>query len=119
MADKGAYTYTVQEAENIGLGQLGAILTKSAEDAITPPDGHVFVAIQVITNYGKFTSSTGLLAEDSNKWANTAASSQGGASSDNGGETLDNAISFPAGVHYGRWNKIDVHQGVIIAYIGK
>ena len=71
-----------------------------------------------------FDSTTGLIAEDSTKFINTAAEANGltaGAETSiqgSGGEVV-NSVVFPAGLTiYGRWTEIDVNVGSCVAYIG-
>ncbi len=93
--------------------------TNASSDAITPPSGHVFVAITMLSNGATFDSSGGLIAEDPDRYINTAQASSGGGGT--GGKTITSSITFPAGVTiYGRWTEIDVSSGSegVIAYIG-
>jgi hypothetical protein len=115
----GAQHLSVQESKNIQLGQLGSMSTDASSAAITPPTGTVFIAIQVLYNGVKFDTTTGLIAEDPDKYINTAQASS--ASGGTGGEAIDNTIEFPAGITlYGRWTSIDIYSGThgVIAYIG-
>jgi|LULN01.1.fsa_nt_gb hypothetical protein len=116
----GPQYYTIQEAENISLGQLGSMATDNSSDPIVAPTGHVFVAFTTLDQaHLTFTLDIGMLAEDSDRWVNTDAASSGGGGT--GGEKLTHAISFPAGITvYGRWTQLDVQQGNdgLIAYIG-
>ena len=116
----GANHLTVQESKNIKLGQLGSMPTKASQDAITPPDGTVFIAITMLYDGVKFDSTGGLIAEDPTKYINTAQASTGGGGA--GGIVIDNTVTFPQGLTiYGRWTEIDVDTGTyggVIAYIG-
>ena len=89
----GAQHFTVQEAQNTTLGQVGSMFNDGTS-AMVAPTGHVFVAITFITDT-TFDSSGGL--------------------------ALDNSNTFPAGMTiYGRWTEIDPATGSgLIAYIGK
>jgi len=119
MAGKGLYTYTVQESENIDLGQCGSIFTESTSTAITPPSGHVFIAIQAISPT-KFDTSGGLVAENPTMFINSETASSGGGSG-TGGEVMGANTLIGGQIIYGRWTSINllVSQHGIIAYIGK
>ena len=124
----GLHGYTVQEAQNSSMGQVGSVYTVASSDAIKPPTGAVFVAISIITDC-TFDASAGLVAEDENLYINTAqAAHDTGSGSEgisrksgrlgSGGQVVDSVI-FPAGLTiYGRWTEIDVASGSCIAYIG-
>ena len=112
----GLHKYTVQEAQNAGLGQLGCMFIDTA-DPIVASTGMVFVAITFLTDV-TFDASGGLIAEDSDLWANTeAAASPHDAT---GGVQIDASNTFPKGVTiYGRWSEIDLNStGTLIAYLG-
>ena len=105
------------------LGQAGSAFTDASSEEINPPLNQVFVAITMITDC-TFDTSTGLIAEDSTRFINTAAEANGlaaGAETSiqgSGGEVV-NSVIFPAGVTiYGRWTEIDVATGSCVAYIG-
>ena len=114
----GAQHFTVQEAQNTTLGQVGSMFNDGTS-AMVAPTGHVFVAITFITDT-TFDSSGGLISTDSDRFVNTeaAANPLDGSS---GGLALDNSNTFPAGMTiYGRWTEIDPATGSgLIAYIGK
>jgi len=117
-----------------GFGQLGSAYTTSGSDAIKPPTGKVFVAIQMLTDT-VFDSSGGLVAEQrvnntitssvtNNVYIGTEAAANdlaaGSETTDegSGGKVVD-SVTFPKGVViYGRWSEIDVSDGSIVAYIG-
>ena len=117
-----------------GFGQLGSAYTTSGSDAIKPPTGKVFVAIQMLTDT-VFDSSGGLVAEQrvnntitssvtNNVYIGTEAAANdltaGSETVDegSGGKVVD-SVTFPKGVViYGRWSEIDVSDGSIVAYIG-
>ena len=119
MAGKGLYTYTVQESENIDLGQCGSIFIGSTSTAITPPSGHVFIAIQAISAT-RFSSSGGLVAEDPAMFINSETASSGGGSG-TGGEVIGGNAIIGGQIIYGRWTSIELLLSAhgIIAYIGK
>ena len=105
------------------LGQAGSVYTAASSDAIVPPLNQAFVAITMVT-YCTFDSSSGLLAEDANKYINTETAAHDAAASSepsvlgSGGQVVDSVV-FPAGMTiYGRWKEIDVATGSCVAYIG-
>ena len=123
MASKGIHSYTVQESQNLGLGQLGSVFL-DASGASSPPTGRVFVAITFLTET-TLDSSGGLVAEDQNQYINTQAAAHNESDGSettaqgSGGLQVDVSNTFPAGVTiYGRWTEIDLDAGMLIAYIG-
>ena len=113
----GAQHFTVQEAQNATLGQVGS-MHNDGTAAIVAPTDHVFIAITFLTDT-TFDASGGLLAVDSDRFINTAAAANPLDSS--GGLIVDASNTFPAGLTiYGRWTEIDPATGSgLIAYIGK
>ena len=123
MAGKGIHTYSVQESQNLGLGQGGSVYTTASSDAIKPPTGRVFVAITMLAD-AVFDSAAGLVAEVATQYVNTEtaandlADGSETASQGSGGIVVD-SVTFPKGITiYGRWTEIDVNSGSILAYIG-
>ena len=109
--DASIQRFTVQEAQNAGMGQAGSIfLNASNTDTIT---GN-FVAIQFITDT-VFNSTSGLVSVEDTLFPN----SQSGATGiDSDGDAVDSA-TFPAGMTiYGRWPQIILASGSVIAYRG-
>tara|TARA_Y100000004_G_scaffold87820_1_gene98449 strand:- start:781 stop:1176 length:396 start_codon:yes stop_codon:yes gene_type:complete len=105
------------------LGQAGAVYAASGTDTIIPPLNQVFVAIQMLEDT-VFESSAGLVAENAEKYFNTEdaahdlASGSESSIEGSGGAVVD-SVTFPAGMTiYGRWTKIDLNSGKVIAYIG-
>ena len=105
------------------LGQAGSVYTAASSDAIIPPLNQAFVAITMVTDC-TFDSSSGLVAEDANKYINTETAAHDAAASSetsvlgSGGKVVDSVV-FPAGMTiYGRWKEIDVATGSCVAYIG-
>tara|TARA_B100000902_G_scaffold151964_1_gene148542 strand:+ start:9654 stop:9953 length:300 start_codon:yes stop_codon:yes gene_type:complete len=95
-------TYTVNEANNVGLGQAGSIL----ETGSTPITGKKIIAITFLedTVFTTLTpeSGTNLYIGDSN----------------NNGDTSD-SVTFPQGVSiFGRWSAFTLGSGKVIAYLG-
>jgi len=113
----GINSFTVQEAQNVALGQAGSMFNDGTA-AMTPPTDHVFVAITFLTDV-TFDDSVGLIAEDPKRYINTAATANPGGAS--GGLAVAAANAFPKGMTiYGRWTSINLDStGTIIAYIGK
>lgn len=117
--------YSVVESNNINMGQVGCVYTKNGSDAIKPPLGRAFVAIQCVEDT-TFDSSGGLVAEDANIYINTSttiahdlADGSETTTVGSGGVRITNSITFPQGtVIFGRWTEIDVNTGAVIAYIG-
>jgi hypothetical protein len=117
-----------------GFGQMGSAYTTASSDAIKPPTGKVFVAVQILEDT-VFDSSGGLVAEQrvnntitgsvtNNVYIGTEAAANDLAS---GSETVDegsggkvvDSVTFPKGiVIYGRFTEIDVDSGSVVAYIG-
>ena len=120
-------------------GQLGSAYTTASSDAIVPPTGKVFIAITMLDDT-VFESSEGLVAErvvvpgattsdlptrtgdiyiGTEEPAHDLAATSETTTEGSGGKVVD-SVSFPLGVTiYGRWNKIDVLSGSIVAYIGE
>ena len=105
------------------LGQAGSVYTDAGDDAIIPPLNQVFVAISMVDDC-TFDSSSGLVAEDANKFINTETAAHDAAAASetsvlgSGGLVVD-GVAFPAGMTiYGRWIKLDVASGGCVAYIG-
>ena len=119
------------------LGQLGSAYT-SGSDAIVPPTDKVFIAITMLADT-VFKSSGGLVAErvvvpgatasdlptrtgdiyiSTEQPAHDLVGSSETTTEGSGGQVVD-SVSFPLGITiYGRWNKIDVLSGSVVAYIG-
>ena len=105
-------------------GQQGSIFT-DVDGAIKPPLNKVFIAIQMVAE-STFDADGGLVSETSNDafgCIGTNASIHDGVTQTvakgTGGDQVDNANAFPAGLTiFGRWTEIDLNAGAIIAYIG-
>ena len=104
----------------------GSVFTTASSDAIKPPTNHVFIAITALTATD-FDSTTGLIAEDENRWANAA---HAAGDQKDGSETVNEGsggvqitqtnLDLPAGTTiYGRYTEIDVNAGQIIAYYAR
>ena len=105
--------YTVQEAQNIQLGQCRSAYIDDS-DSYTTKSGEVVIAIQVIQDC-KFET---LTAEDPiNCWGDSTA---GIGNAGGTGDDVQNTTLFPAGlVLYGRWTTIDLDSGVAVYYMGR
>ena len=117
-----------------GFGQMGSAYTTASSDAIKPPTGKVFVAVQILEDT-VFDSSGGLVAEQrvnntitgsvtNNVYIGTEAAANdlaGGSETvdeGSGGKVVD-SVTLPKGiVIYGRFTEIDVNSGSVVAYIG-
>jgi len=115
--DRNRYRYTDNEATNTSLGQMGSVFSDDTT-AIVPPSGLSFVAITITTDPTTFATNDGLVPEDgdgelyvSTETASTSVTS--------GGTVIDVNNQFPAGITlFGRWSKITLGEGSIIAYVG-
>jgi len=115
----GAQHFTVQEAQNATLGQVGSMYNDGTAAMVAPTD-HVFIAITFITDTTFDSGTGGLVAVDSDRFINTEASANPLAGS-SGGLAIDSSNTFPAGLTiYGRWTELEPASGSgLIAYIGK
>ena len=105
-------------------GQDGAVYKTASSDAIKPPTGKAFVAVQMLEDT-TFDSTGGLISVTATKWFNTAdaagdlADGSESTAEGSGGKQISNSVTFPQGMTvFGRWNEIDVNSGSVIAYIG-
>ena len=89
--------YTVVEAQNVALGQVGAAYTDT-ESAYTPPTGHVIIGITMLTDV-EFNT---LTPESTSSHYGTTAAAPG-----TNGATVASGDTFPKGVTiYGRWSDL-------------
>ena len=113
---QGVQGYTVSETQNLALGQAGSIYIAGTTNAVTPPLGNVFVAIQVVTAATFDSGVTGLVGENDNNFPSTTGT---GTDIDSDGGAVVDSVSFPAGLTiYGRWTSILLDAGSVIAYVG-
>ena len=107
-------------------GQSGSIFNDGT-GAIAPPDGMAIVAITFLadTTFDTSGGTEGMVAEDPDKYANTATAAHnladGSESSleGSGGLVVDASNTFPKGVTiYGRWTSLNLASGMVIAYLG-
>jgi len=106
----GLNGFTVQESNNVGLGQGGSIFIDTADtDFLASNYGNsntVFVAITIVSA-AKFND---LISSEPGKYIGTTGSA---------GNAIDNTNIFPGGVTiFGRWTTIDIDAGAVIAYLG-
>ena len=104
------------------LGQAGSAYTAASSDAIVPPLNQSFVAITMVTDC-TFDSSSGLVAEDANKFINTETAAHDAAASSetsvlgSGGQVVDSVV-FSAGMTiYGRWTAVKLNTGKCMVYV--
>ena len=110
---QGIHNFTVQEAENIQLGQCRSAYL-SDTDTYSPRTGEVVVAVQCIQDC-KFTTIT---PEDPTNCFGDSAVGLGNAGGT--GDAVDAADLFPAGtVIYGRWTEVDLAQGIAVLYMAR
>ena len=117
MAKDNRSRYTDNEATNTSLGQIGSVFSDDTT-AIIPPSGLSFIAITIVGEDTTFATDDGLVPEDgdgqlyiSTETASTSVTS--------GGTVVDVTNIFPQGLTiFGRWSKITLGAGSIIAYVG-
>ena len=102
----------------------GSVFSKGG-DVIVPPDQHIFIAITTLAAT-TFSNTTGLVAEEATRYANTedaagdAASGSETYNEGSGGEEVVVGDAFPAGIDiFGQYTKINVNSGSIIAYYAR
>ena len=101
-------------ANLMAFGQHGSVHIATTGSDFEPPPGLVFVAIQCLAN----TTFTQLEANDTSKYFGTDTASPD-PDLDGVGDTLTTSTEFPAGItFFGRWDKIDLASGKVIAYFG-
>ena len=108
----GPHKYTVQEAQNISLGQAG-VAYLSDDATYTPPTGQVVVAMTFLID-SQFDSGGNTVAEDPSKWPTYGDAGPGTNSDAFGGDVM------PAGVTiYGRWTAVAFDAGCqVVLYLG-
>ena len=111
-----------------GFGQMGSMFNDGTT-VMTPPTGKVFVAITFLAATTLNNSASGLTAENDItnglEWANSGGAAHDAAlspdlgESGTGGEQIPSTLSFPAGVTiYGRYTKVRIATGAVLAYLG-
>ena len=112
LRDADIRRFTVQESQNVALGQAGSIY-HGGTDTLTCATGN-FVAIQFLED-SVFNSTSGLVSAEDTLFPNTQSGATG---IDSDGDAVD-SVTFPAGMTiYGRWTQIILTSGKIIAYVG-
>ena len=113
MANKGITKYTVQESQNIQLGQCRTALLDTSQTYTCY--SNIIIAITIIQD-AEFTT---LTAENkdycigTNQTDNTY--TDGGC-----GDLIVSSTVFPAGITiYGRWNVMALNSGCVILYMSK
>ena len=96
----GAHHFTVQEAMNVNLGQIGSVLAEDTGVDYEVPDGKVILCIQPIYGYIAFNT---LEAQDNDNWINTVQSATCGGVTNT--DTLTSSERFNVPI-YGRWTKV-------------
>ena len=103
--------YTVVEAQNIQLGQIGSAFHTTTAQYI-PPSGLKIIMITMLTD----TEFSGLIASDTDQNFGTSAASPG-----TGGQTLTSSHTFPAGITiFGRWDSCTLNAAgdKVLIYFG-
>tara|TARA_R110002012_G_scaffold312775_1_gene523794 strand:+ start:631 stop:984 length:354 start_codon:yes stop_codon:yes gene_type:complete len=114
---QGIHNFTVQEAQNV---QLGQCITAHLDDTnhYVPANKDVVIAIQVIQDC----TFAALEAQDPYSCMDTTATNDNSWQATNRSGTGDKiavTTTFVAGlVLYGRWTKVDLSAGVVNLYIG-
>jgi hypothetical protein len=109
---QGIHNLTVQEAQNVQLGQCRSAYLDDG-GAYTTRAGEVVIAIQVIQDI----KLEDLIAEDPANCFNSATAS--GNSGGTGDDIIDTTL-FPSGiVIYGRWTQVHLVSGVAVLYMGR
>ena len=101
--------YTIEEAQNITLGQGGVTYYSSDTNIYTPPTGQRIIAIQFLENTVLDNDGT---AADTN-WATRAQVGPG-----TNGEAFGGATFLAGMTIYGRWDTIRLDSGSCILYLG-
>ena len=109
-------TYSVQQSENISLGQAGSIFVTGTTAVTCGAPSGVFVAIQFIEDSVFASASGGLVAETEQLYPDDAGA--GTIIDANGGAAIDGQ-TFPQGMTiFGRWTGFTLASGACIAYVG-
>tara|TARA_Y100001938_G_scaffold46132_1_gene64128 strand:+ start:385 stop:747 length:363 start_codon:yes stop_codon:yes gene_type:complete len=114
---KGLQTYTVQEAQNAALGQLGSFIIQNASTVTLPGGERCIVAITALTDcqFAQLVSVKDKYDGGTN-WVGTGEAGWG-----NLGGALVSTIEIPRGVTiYGRWNVAQLNSANMrcICYMG-
>lgn len=112
----GMQRFTIQEAQNVNLGQPGSILV--AGTALVTASSGVFIAITFLEDTVFDSSDTeGLIPEAVSP--QLYPSSVGASTDISANGVVTDSETFPKGVTiYGRWSKFKLASGKVIAYVG-
>jgi hypothetical protein len=105
----GLKKYTIEEAQNIQLGQVGVAYLTSTGVKYTPPSGSAIVAIQFLEN-------TSFDSADTTAEASWPTRAQVGCGTN--GEVFAGAVFLAGMTIYGRWKTVGIDSGSIIIYVG-
>jgi hypothetical protein len=109
-------TYSVQQSENISLGQPGSILVTGTTACTCSAPSGLFVAIQFIDDTIFASGSGGLVAAEEQLFLDDAGT---GTDIDSDAGAAIDGITFTAGMTiYGRWTGFTLASGKVIAYVG-
>ena len=101
-------------ASQMAFGQHGSMHVDAADTDCTPPSGMVFVAITSLDDATEFND---LVAEDNTRYLGTTGTDNGHTGGI--GDLVTASHTWPKGLtFYGRWTKLDIDAGRIIAYLG-
>ena len=111
-----------------GFGQMGSMFNDGTS-VMTPPTGKVFFAITFLEDTTLYNAGSGLTAEDDIsrglEWASRTGAAHDTAltpdlgESGAGGEIIPTTQVFPKGVTiYGRYTKVRIATGAVLAYLG-
>lgn len=109
------HNYSVQEAQNIQLGQCKSAFLDTTT-SYSPIAGEVVVAITIIQD-AKFET---LTQEDPGRCFGDTAGGLKPSHAGGVGDDIQNTTLFPAGITlFGRWTTVDLAMGVAVLYIAK
>ena len=114
----GFYTYTVQEAQNLQLGQGRTAYLDSNNEFKNISGDDIVVAVQVIQDC----SFAKLIAEDPFYGIGTGTDNNNSFDPGETGDCIATSTVFPAGtIIYGRWTSVQLNasSGMVILYLGK
>ena len=117
LPQRGLQTYTVQEAQNAALGQLGSCFLDLAASTVEPTGDRCIIAITALTDVEfSHLESVKDKYDGQENWISTT-----GDGFADLGDTIDSANEIPRGVTiYGRWSKVSLNANGMqcICYIG-
>ena len=113
--ERGLQTYTVQEAQNASLGQMGSVFLDQSGTTVTTTKPRVVVAITALTDCS-FSALVSDITEGEGAFIGTAAASSfGGDQFDAGNHEIPKGVTI-----YGRWSSVSVQTTGMkcICYLG-